>query len=83
MRGEDRPDLHSLQHIGQTILHVEFPPSVVDGSHHRQVEGDDPVGERTHRHLRLEVPELAAVVADGAVIVPDQASLLLVLPGRQ
>ena len=89
VRGEARGQssapayLHRLKHVGQPELHAPTALGVVDGRHHGQVEGDDGVGERPHGHLGLEVPELAAVVTDRPVVVPDQANLLLVFSVRQ
>ena len=84
MRTQTEPAyLHCLKHVGQAVLHHQAALGVVDGRHHGEVESDDVVSERPHRHLGFKIPELTAVVTDGAVIVPDQSNLALVFSAGQ
>ena len=59
--------LHGGEHVGQPELHHEVLPGVVHGRHHRQVEADHGVRQRARGHTRLEVPELAPVIAKNCV----------------
>ena len=64
----ERAHLHGGEHVGQPELHHEVLPGVVHGRHHRQVEADHGVRQGARGHTRLEMPELAPVIAENCVL---------------